>query len=136
MGDSGHSNIKIGSDRGFGVVFAVVFAIVGLWPLLDGAAVRPWALLIGGGFLAVALIYPRALHPLNVLWFRFGLLLGRVVTPIVMAIVFFVTVVPTGLIMRLLGKRPLRLEIDRHAPTYWQNRDDETHRVGSMKNQF
>ena len=84
-------------------------------------------------FLALALVRPAVLTPLNKIWFRFGLLLGKIVTPIVMSLVFFLTVLPTGIIMRLLGKDLLNRKIDRSAPSYWVERKDP---AGSMRNQF
>ena len=84
-------------------------------------------------FIALALVRPAVLAPLNKLWFRFGLLLGKIVTPIVMSLVFFLTVLPTGIIMRLLGRDLLNRKMDRSAPTYWVKREDP---VGSMRNQF
>ncbi len=84
-------------------------------------------------FVVLALVRPAALSPLNKLWFQFGLLLGKIVTPVVMSLVFFLTVLPTGIIMRLLGKDLLNRKIDRSAPSYWVKREDP---VGSMRNQF
>jgi hypothetical protein len=125
-----------GSERGFGVVFAVVFSIIGLWPLLSGSPVRIWSLLIAAGFLAAAFIAPRLLAPLNRLWFRFGMLLGRIVSPVVMAIIFYVAVLPTGLVMRLLGKDLLRLRFDPEAESYWIHRDPPGPAPESLKQQF
>jgi hypothetical protein len=125
-----------GSERGFGVVFAVVFSIIGLWPLLSGSPVRIWSLLIAAGFLAAAFIAPRLLAPLNRLWFRFGMLLGRIVSPVVMAIIFYVAVLPTGLVMRLLGKDLLRLRVDPEAESYWIHRDPPGPAPDSLKQQF
>lgn len=131
-----HSAPKIGSARGFGVVFAAVFAIIGLLPLWDGGAVRWWSLAVGSFFLAAAAIRPQLLEPLNRLWFRFGLLLGRFVAPVVMTALFLVTVTPIALLMRALGKDPLRLRIDRDVDSYWIYRDETDDANSSMKNQF
>lgn len=138
-----HVAIEMGSDRSFGVVFALVFLVVALWPereaLLGGKfaleGVRWWSVGVSGVFLGLGLAAPRVLRPLNRLWFRLGLLLGRVVAPIVMAVVYFGTVTPTGLILRLLGKDLLRLRRDPEADTYWVTRDPEAPR-GSMRNPF
>lgn len=129
-----HHTEKVGSERSFGLVFAVVFGVIGLWPLIGGHPVRIWSLAIAAVFLVLAFARPAVLRPLNLLWFRFGLLLGRIVSPIVMALIFYVAVVPTGLIMKLLGKDILRLRFDPDAGTYWIARENgpET----SMKNQF
>ena len=130
-----HSKIAVGSDRGFGFVFAAVFAVISLWPLTGGGAVRIWALAIAALFLGAALVRPNVLRPLNRLWFRFGLLLGRIVSPIVMAVVFLVAITPTALIMRAFGKDLLRLKFDKDAESYWIRRADDGP-MGSMKDQF
>ena len=124
------------SDRAFGIVFTVVFVIVGLWPLLGDGGVRPWALITAGSILAVSVIYPSVLAPLNRLWMRFGLLLHRITNPLIMGLVFFVTVTPTALIMRLLGKDPLHRKIDREAASYWIDRRPPGPSPETMKNQF
>jgi Saxitoxin biosynthesis operon protein SxtJ len=139
----GH-DVKMGSDRGFGFVFAAVFALIGAWPALrfgwapriDPACVRLWALGIGAAFLSVALVAPALLHRLNRLWFAFGLLLGRVMTPIVMGFVFVLAVVPTGLVMRWRGKDLLGLSLDRARKSYWIVRDPPGPARDSMVNQF
>ena len=128
--------VAIGSDRGFGIVFAVVFTAIGLLPLIRGEPPRGWSLAIAGAFLAVTLVKPAWLAPLNTLWFRFGLLLQRVVHPIVLAVIYFAVVTPTGLIMRALGKDPLRLRFDPDATSYWIPRDPPGPEPESMKNQF
>lgn len=129
-----HHTEKVGSERSFGLVFAVVFGVIGLWPLIGGHSVRIWSLAIAAVFLVLAFARPAVLRPLNLLWFRFGLLLGRIVAPIVMALIFYVAVVPTGLIMKLLGKDILRLRFDRDVETYWIARENGPE--SSMKNQF
>lgn len=130
------SDVKIGSERAFGFVFAVVFVLIGLWPLLYANSPRWWALGIALGFLLVALIYPKVLRPLNRLWFLFGLLLHSVVNPLVMGLLFYTTVTPTGLLMRAMGKDPLRLKIDPASKTYWIHRDPPGPTAESLKNQF
>ena len=131
---SQHQTDKVGSERNFGLVFAVVFALVGLWPILGGNGMRIWALAVAAGFVLLAFVRPSVLRPLNLAWFRFGLLLGRIVSPVVMALIFFVAVTPTALIMRMFGKDVLRLRFDREAESYWIGRDDDP--ATSMKNQF
>ncbi len=128
--------IERGSERAFGVVFAVVFAAVGLWPLVAGDAVRAWALGAAVWILVVALMRPGLLRPLNRLWFRFGLLLNRVVNPLVMGLLFFLTVTPIGLVMRALGKDPLRLRFDRGARSYWIERQPPGPEPETMRQQF
>jgi predicted membrane metal-binding protein len=125
-----------GSERGFAVVFAVVFALVGLWPLLSGGPVRAWALLIAAAFLLAGFAAPGILAPLNRLWFRFGMALGRIVSPVVMGVIFFGTVMPTGLLMRLFRKDLLRLRFDPAAESYWIPRDPPGPSAESLKQQF
>lgn len=125
-----------GSERGFAIVFTVVFVLVGLWPLLSGGPVRAWALLIAAAFLLAGFAAPGILAPLNRLWFRFGMALGRIVSPIVMGILFFGTVMPTGLLMRLFRKDLLRLRFDPAAESYWIRRDPPGPSAESLKQQF
>ena len=134
MVDYSHNHeIKMGSERNFGLVFCAFFLIVGLLPVFSGGAPRIWAVLVALAFAALALLRPKVLAPLNRLWFRFGLLLGKIVAPIVLSLVYFLTVVPTGMVMRLLGKDPLRRKLDPSATSYWIERETP---VGSMRNQF
>ncbi|MBF0267884.1 MAG: hypothetical protein HQL44_04785 [Alphaproteobacteria bacterium] len=130
------TDVKQGSDRGFGLVFTVFFAIVGLWPLIGAAQPRLWALGLAALFLAVSLIRPSLLKPLNRVWFLFGLLLHKIVSPLIMGLLFFVTVTPTGIIMRALGKDPLRLKRDPNAASYWIMRDPPGPDAGGMTRQF
>ena len=128
--------IEGSSERGFGLVFAVVFAIIGLWPLRLEDPVRWWALGTATAFFVVAFVYPRALWPLNWLWIRFGILLGRIVAPIVMGIIFFVVITPIALIRRLMGKDSLQLEFDPEAESYWILRKPPGPDPKSMPRQF
>ncbi len=128
--------VAAGSERGFGVVFAVVFAAIGLWPLIDGAAARPWALIVAALFATAAAVAPAMLRPFNRLWFLIGLALHRVVNPLVMAILFYLTVTPMALLMRLAGKDPLRLKFDRRAKSYWIERHPAGPAPESMRHQF
>jgi hypothetical protein len=124
------------SNRSFGGVFTVVFAAVGLLPLIRGGEVRVWALVVAAVFFTAALLAPALLAPLNRLWFKFGLLLHRVVSPLVMGMLFYVVVTPTGLLMRLLGKRPLDLDFDSTVSSYWIVRQPSGPAPETMKNQF
>lgn len=135
-GGSHGRKVEMGSDRSFGVVFAVVFTIVALLPLKNGGEPRLWAAAAAGLFLAVALIYPKALKPLNKLWFLVGMALHHVVTPVVMGLLFFVTVTPIALIMRAMGKDPLRLKRDDAAASYWIQRQPPGPDAESMRRQF
>ncbi len=128
--------VKAGTERAFGIVFAVVFTLVGLFPLFGDGAVRAWALIVAGAFLGAALVRPRLLAPLNRLWFLFGKALHRVVSPLVMGLIFFTTVTPTALIMRLVGKDPLNRRFEPEARTYWIERDPPGPEPETMKNQF
>jgi predicted membrane metal-binding protein len=131
-----HRRTVAGSNRTFGIVFAVVFAIIALWPLMSGHAPRLWASVIAVAFLAVALLAPRLLAPLNRAWFHFGLALHRVVNPVVMAVIYYGTVVPIGLILRARGKDLLRLKREPEATSYWIARDPPGPPRGSMSKQF
>ena len=125
-----------GSDRGFGLLFAVVLAGFGLFPLLGGGSPRGQLLAFAGALLAVALFRARWLAPFNRVWFKLGLLLHRIASPVVMAVIYFAVVTPTGLIMRALGKDPLRLDYDPEAESYWIHRDPPGPERESMTNQF
>ena len=127
------SKIKISSNRSFGLVFFVVFLIVALWPLKSGEDIRIWSLALSIIFFSLGILNSKLLTPLNKLWFKFGILLGSIVSPIVMGIVFFLVVTPTSIIMRLLGKDLLKKNKIKSASTYWIKRDKQR---STMKNQF
>ncbi len=129
-------DVQGSSDRSFGIVFAVVFALIGLLPLVFGHPVRLWALAIGAGFLVVALVVPRVLSPLNRLWLRFGLLLHKIVSPLVLGIMFFLVITPIGLLMRAVGKDLLRLKFDKRSSSYWIERLPPGPPPESLKDQF
>ena len=124
------------SNRSFGLTFAIVFAIIALWPLVRGRSVRGWALIVAAAFLVAALALPRVLAPLSRLWLRFGLLLHACISPIIMGLVFYTTVTPIGLVRRLLGQDPLRLRFDRDALTYWIERHPPGPAPDTMPRQF
>lgn len=130
---SSYFKVRQGSERSFGIVFAVVFALSGLWPLLSGGSLRIVLLFLGAVFLALAFLAPGVLEAPNRLWFKLGMFLGAIVAPIVMALVYFLVVVPTGLWVRASGKDPLRVKLDKSAKSYWIERTDK---MQSMKNQF
>jgi predicted membrane metal-binding protein len=123
-------------DRQFGLVFTAVFAIIGAWPVLGGRPIRWWSLVLAAAFLTIALTAPHLLAPLNRVWLWIGLLMHRVVSPIVLGLLFFSTVTPIGLLLRALGKDPLRLRFDPEAPTYWIERRPPGPAGDSMSNQF
>ena len=125
-----------GSDRAFGLVFAVVCAVMGAINFWRGHDAWPWWLGAAAIFLFLARALPRSLRPLNRLWTKFGLLLHRVVQPIVVGILFFSTIVPMGLVLQAVGKDLLRLRLDRSARSYWIERDPPGPSPDSFKNQF
>ena len=127
---------KLPSNRSFGLVFTAVFLIVGLLPLFSRHTVRGWALGVSGVFLAATLAAPNVLTPLNRVWMRFGLFLHKIVSPVVLGIIFFLAVTPTGLLMRWFKKDILRLRFDPAAETYWIKRDPPGPEPKSMANQF
>ena len=126
-------SVKISSNRSFGFLFFVVFFVVSLWPLKSQGDLRLWAFILSLVFLVLGVLNSKLLTPLNKLWFKFGILLGSIVSPIVMGAVFFIVVTPIGLIMRLLGKDLLRINKSKPISTYWINRDKQKN---SMKKQF
>ena len=108
------------SDRSFGLVFTVVFTLVALLPLWRGAAPRWWALGVAAAIGALAVVYPRALAPANRLWLRIGLLLHKIVNPVVMGVIFYLVITPFGFVMRRVrGELAVRNGLDATAPTYW-----------------
>ena len=125
-------NIKLPSNRNFGIVFFIVFLIIALWPLLKQNEIRIWSLIISFIFFVLGLINSKLLTPLNKIWFKFGILLGNIISPIVMGIVFFLVVTPTGLIMRLFRKDILKLKKN-NKDSYWIDKDNTN---SSMRNQF
>ena len=124
------------SDRSFGVVVTVVLTVVGVFPLLNGEPPRWWSLAVAGVMLVVTLVRAELLAPFNRVWFRFGLFLHRIVNPVIMAVIYFAVVTPTGLIMRAVGKDPLRLRRDPNAESYWIHRTPPGPEPESMTNQF
>jgi len=128
--------IERSSDRAFGLVFAAFFTLIAVMPVWRGGAVRLWALAVAAAFLVAALARPRVLAPLNRIWAAVGLFLHRIVSPVALAVMFFGVLTPTGVLMRLFGKDPLRLRIDRAAASYWIVRTPPGPTGESLKNQF
>jgi predicted membrane metal-binding protein len=124
------------SDRSFGFVFAAVFVLIGLRPLLSRQPVRAWALGLGAAFLIAALARPAMLAPFNRFWLRVGLVMERVVSPVTLGIIFFLTFAPVGLLMRCIGKNPLCLRFDRDAQSYWIYRHPPGPPPDTMLRQF
>ncbi len=133
---TGNTEVKMGSERSFGIVFAIVFLLIALFPLLGDGGVRLWSAGVAAVFGGLAFLAPKLLAPLNTLWFKFGMLLSKIMSPIVMGILFFVTVTPTGLFMRARGKDLLRQKLDPDAETYWIEVNLEQAALTSMKKQF
>tara|TARA_B100000287_G_C20398421_1_gene688614 strand:+ start:54 stop:434 length:381 start_codon:yes stop_codon:yes gene_type:complete len=123
---------KVGTNRSFGIVFFIVFLIISLWPLFSANEVRIWSLIISIIFLILGLINSRILTPLNKLWFKFGIFLGNIISPIVMGIIYFVVVTPIALVLKLLNKDVLTLKKTKNS-SYWINKEKYN---SSMKNQF
>jgi hypothetical protein len=127
------AKVRMGSERGFGFVFAGVFIVVAFFPLLGGGPVRPWALGIAGIFAGIAAFRPALLAPLNRVWFRFSLAVGNVMTPLVMGLIFVIVVIPTALLMKLLRKDPMQRRFARGTDSYWERREQQP---GPMREQF
>ena len=124
--------VKIGSNKSFGLVFFIVFLIIGTYPLLSQNEVRLWSLIISIIFLILGLLNSKLLTPLNKIWFKFGISLGKIVSPLVMGLIFFFVVTPIGILMRVLKKDLLNLKVNKN-PTYWIEKNDPK---SKMKNQF
>jgi len=125
-------DIKIGSNKSFGIVFFIVFLLISIYPLLNNESIRLWSLIISIVFLILGILNSFLLSPLNKLWFKFGIFLGKIISPIIMGIIFFLVVFPIGFIMRLLGKDLLNLKYNNHK-SYWIEKIEPK---SKMKNQF
>lgn len=128
--------IKQSSDRSFGLTFFVVFLIIALWPLLWGNSVRLLSLGAAIIFLAMALTMPKGLSPLNRIWLKFGALLHALTSPIILGLMFYMVIMPIGLIMRLLGKDLLRLRSDPNTDSYWIKREPPGPEKNTLHRQF
>ena len=124
--------IKLPSNRNFGLVFFIIFFIIGIWPILNQNEFRYWAFFISLIFLILAILNSKILTPLNKIWLYFGIALGKLVSPIVMGFIFFLVVTPIGIIMRLLGKDILNLK-KKNKGSYWINK---VKNKTNMKKQF
>ena len=124
--------IKISSNRSFGIVFFIVFLLIAFYPLTYSGEIIVWSLILSILFLVLGLINSKILTPLNRIWFKFGIILGKIISPIIMGIIFFLVVTPIGLIMRMLGKDLLNLKYNTNK-TYWIEKNDPK---SKMKNQF
>ena len=125
-------DIKISSNRSFGIVFFIVFLLIALYPLTHNEEIRVWSSIISLIFLVLGLLNSKILTPLNKLWFKFGILLSKIISPLIMGIIFFLVVTPIGLIMRFLGKDVLNLKYNKKK-SYWIEKNGPK---SKMKNQF
>ena len=125
-------DIKISSNKSFGIVFFVVFLLIAIYPLINGGDIRIWSGIISFIFLILGLLNSSILTPLNKIWFKFGIILGKIISPVIMAIIFFLVVTPTGLIMRILRKDILNLKYNQNK-SYWIEKEGPK---SKMKNQF
>ena len=123
---------KKSSNRSFGLVFFIVFLIIALWPLTNEDQIRFWSAVISLVFLILGLMNSKLLNPLRQLWFKLGMLLGVIISPIIMGIIFFLVVTPIGLFMKLLGRDLLRTKYNNNK-SYWIKREKS---IGTMKQQF
>jgi hypothetical protein len=123
---------KVGSNKNFGIVFFVVFILIAVYPLVNDGEIRKWSLIISLVFLILGYLNSKILTPLKILWFKFGIILGKIISPIIMAVIFFLVVTPIALIMRLLGKDVLNLKF-RNIKSYWIEKNGKK---SKMKNQF
>jgi hypothetical protein len=127
-----HHKVKAGSNRSFGIIFAAFFALIGLWPTIAGHPVRWWGLALSVLFVGAAFVAPQLLQPLNRSWSRFGVVLSGIVNPLLMALIFFLAVMPVALLMRLVGRDLLGLKRQPVAGSYWITRAAPS----SMSKQF
>jgi len=120
------------NNKGFGVLFFIVFLIISLWPLLDGNNLRIWSLLISLIFLILGLLNSKVLNPLKRIWIKFGEILGKVIAPIVLFVIYFAVLTPISFLTKIFGKDLLRIKLS-NEKSYWIKRDKD---LGSMRNQF
>ena len=125
-------DIKISSNRSFGIVFFIVFILIAFYPLINQGEIRIWSVFISLLFLILGIINSKILTPLNKVWFKFGIFLGKIISPIVMGLIFFLVVTPIAFLMRMLKKDLLNLKFSKNN-SYWIEKTDPK---SSMKNQF
>ena len=125
-------DVKLGSNRSFGIVFCIVFLIIAFYPIINGETARIWSIIVSLIFLLLGLINSKLLTPLNKVWFKFGLFIGKIISPLVMGIIFFLVVTPIGILMRILNKDLINLKFNNNK-SYWIEKTDPK---SKMKNQF
>jgi len=123
---------ETGSNKSFGIVFFIVFLLIAVWPLIDGQSLRVWSLIVSLIFLVLGLLNSKLLNPLNLAWVKFGKILGKVVAPIVMGVIYFIIITPIGIFLRLTGKDILQTKFSKNN-SYWIKREKN---IGPMKKQF
>ena len=128
--------LRIGSNRAVGIIISIAILIIGLWPLINENPVRSWLLYIALVLIIFSIFKPDFLKPLNRAWLLFGLILHKVFNPVIMGLLFYLTITPTGLLMRLFKKRPLNLSFDDSLESYWIQRSPPGPKSETMKNQF
>ena len=127
------NNIKVSSIKSFGIVFFLVLLIIALYPLLNDHSIRIWSLIVSFIFLLLGMVNSPILKPLNLIWFKFGLFLGKIIAPIIMGIVYFLVVFPTFLLLKLFKRNYLNIKYERNKSSYWVNvKDKQT----TMRDQF
>ena len=127
-----NNEIKIGTNRSFGIVFSIVFLIIAIWPIKNGNEITYWLLIVSVFFLLLGLLNSKILTPLNKIWFKFGMFLGSIISPIVMGIIFFIVVTPIGFIMKIFGKDLLNINYNNNN-SYWIEKNNQN---SSMNKQF
>ena len=128
-----NKKITVPSNRSFGLLFFIIFLAISLWPIKSGGDLRLWSFILSLVFLILGITNSKLLAPLNKLWFKIGIILGNFISPVVMGVVFFLVVTPTGIIVRILGKDLLKTNKNKNIPTYWINRDKKN---STMRKQF
>tara|TARA_B100000945_G_scaffold213836_1_gene172232 strand:- start:340 stop:717 length:378 start_codon:yes stop_codon:yes gene_type:complete len=123
---------KISSNRSFGVLFFIVFCVIAIWPITNDAQIRIWPIPVSITFLVLGLLNSKLLNPLNLIWIKFGELLGKIISPLVMALIYFIILTPIAIFMRILGKDLLNIKFSK-VKSYWIKREKN---IGSMKRQF
>jgi nitrate reductase NapE component len=117
---------KKNTNRSFGILFFIVFSIISIWPILSGGELRLWSFIVAIIFLIMGITKSRFLTPLNIAWIKFGELLGVIISPLIMGLVYFLVVLPIGILMRVLGKDLLSLKFNKNIETYWNKKEAKT----------
>lgn len=117
---------KKNTNRSFGILFFIVFSIISIWPILSGGELRLWSFIVAIIFLIMGITKSRFLTPFNIAWIKFGELLGVIISPLIMGLVYFLVVLPIGILMRVLGKDLLSLKFNKNIETYWNNKKVKT----------